>query len=148
MSFDVPPRVTPTCCLQMQVNQSVFLYFEGFEFDVAERPKWYVKGIVDSAGFPVEHVVEAKCCPFCGTKVPEIVKSNLGDLKIHKTGSGNDSGYRCGTCKKRNRECDCLPPEFHWAPANDPNLKSLKDTIDRHLLRVQQAKEDAIANGD
>ncbi len=45
-------------------------------------------------------------CPFCGSKLPEIVRVDRPKLRVH---SDMDGGYYCGTCKERNRNCKCLP---------------------------------------
>ena len=45
-------------------------------------------------------------CPFCGVKLPEVVRVVRAGLKVH---ADLDGGYYCGTCKERNMNCECLP---------------------------------------
>ena len=47
-----------------------------------------------------------KFCPFCGQKLPEIIRVERPELKIHLD---EDGGYYCRTCEERNMNCECYP---------------------------------------
>lgn len=54
---------------------------------------------------PVDH------CPFCGKKVPEVVKYSCPPPWIRII---SDGGYYCDTCGERLMSCGCSPPETLW----------------------------------
>jgi len=54
---------------------------------------------------PIEH------CPFCGKKVPEVVKNPCPPPWICFC---SDGGYYCDTCGERLHACGCAPAESLW----------------------------------
>lgn len=105
--------VTPRCCQEVQSHVTVYLQYrfdpERLEPVYDEPPTWHTRGW--DIGWEWPRSSPAKFCPHCGTAVPEIVKVDRSNRKVYTP----DDNY-CGTCKKRNRECACLPPEFEWGP--------------------------------
>lgn len=87
-----------------------FPLWAGIEFKYdSVKPEWHVDGFEpDHPGSKTS--VNATHCPFCGTSVPEIELNKKEKRKIHDSSDGN----YCDSCKKRNMECQCLPPQFRW----------------------------------
>lgn len=106
--------ITPNCCKEAKSN-AVILRGNEWKSDedvISIAPKWIVKIFEDEkCGYRLlETTVEAKFCPFCGKKLPDLELNYSIDLsKIYKF----DDNY-CANCNKRNSDCSCLQPEFKW----------------------------------
>ena len=123
--------ISPTCCEQMQTHLAVQLRIPYFRFIEGENAKPVWKLVLN---FEPDHVTEllrdkatgqlitaeladewavAAFCPFCATKIPEIVPAQPDPNK--KYCQVTDGGYYCNTCKERLNACTCYPPEHLWA---------------------------------
>jgi hypothetical protein len=67
--------------------------------DFAERRRW------------IQNRPKPKFCPYCGKKLPKMVKKDPQPERICKV---TDGGNYCDTCNERLRNCYCLPPEAAW----------------------------------
>jgi hypothetical protein len=106
--------ISTGCCKEAELHKSVYLYFkyspETFETPYEGRVPTWVVGGHDPSGLTA--VADAKCCPFCGAKTPEI-ELDTERIAIAKIHDSKDGDY-CVTCKERNMACSCLPPWFKW----------------------------------
>jgi len=91
----------PTCC-----NEAEYIY--AYTARIEDKPVW--RFLNKYTG----HVIYY--CPFCGSKLPDFVKSNrCKNFYIHDP----NSGFDCLTCKTpwwAMSECRCNPPEMAWRP--------------------------------
>lgn len=122
--------IHPNCCEQQRKTPSIYLNVD----DNSENPRWIVAAFTDTDNLKAKfngsklheiHVhsdlyetrITALFCPFCGTKVPEIIRREDFKSKICKP---ND-GY-CDTCTKRLSHCRCFPCEWNWQPKEVLNM--------------------------
>ncbi len=126
-------RQIPACCAMMLEQKSIVMaYRHGYPWipqepeknpDWAdEKPTWMIAckhtekvDKDDRRGYNGEiewdDFCEAFFCPFCGKKLPEIVKREAA--KIPKLLMKTD-GYYCRTCKERGENCFCAPLTECW----------------------------------
>ena len=115
--------VLPGCCEKSIAAKTPHLYLNYGE-DTGEpeiidnaKPEWrcpnlgyeWVMQLAGAGGYMVDYYkqdLSISFCPFCGQKLPNIVRVDRPELKVH---TDLDGGYYCGTCEERNRECECLP---------------------------------------
>jgi hypothetical protein len=117
-------HLTPNCCNTVEEFKTIFLRYKdkpNFKYDEVQdkvvgdgyhnqKPTWAIKAV--SNKFNCETWIDASFCPHCGKSVPDIEHNpDTKDVKF----ANNDDDY-CKTCKKRNMECECLPPWFKWRP--------------------------------
>jgi hypothetical protein len=108
---EVLKLVTPTCCDRAKYSGAIFIDCENL------KPFWAARGWHAVYMGTMRESVEF--CPFCGSKLPEIVPSRT-KKKVYKI---KYDGDYCGTCKKRSCECQCLPPAFRWKPKESDHGK-------------------------
>lgn len=84
----------PQCCDNEGLN-----WFAGDKYD-GIAPGWYLS----LKGKNPKNIL---FCPFCATKLPEVVLKKPSPQYVHVP----DGEDHCGTCKERNRNCYCFPPE-------------------------------------
>lgn len=116
-------HLTPKCCAAVEEFKTVFLsyrdepdfrYSDALDKVVGDgyksmKPDWTVKGISKN-GF--EEWTDAAFCPHCGSALPALERNPAAKGMRF---ANNDDDY-CATCRKRNRECACIPPWFAWRP--------------------------------
>jgi hypothetical protein len=104
---------TPKCCERVQKEKSVYIRVKGgyYGHNVNQNSpvEWVTNGWDEKLECNTE--VQANFCPFCGTKVPEIVRRKNSPSKVI---SISDGGYYCDTCEKRLDSCTCERIEFLW----------------------------------
>jgi hypothetical protein len=107
--------VTPKCCERAQKEKAVYLRvkdgYYGNNINRDSPVEWVTSGWADELNCQQE--VPANFCPFCGTKVPRIVKRKDPPEKVITV---SDGGYYCDTCKKRLNVCECECIEALWEP--------------------------------
>lgn len=118
MRFD--QFITTGCCDASSNMKAVNIGFpfikENWGKDIPykdQKPEWLIDAMTNNDDFASEARVIALFCPFCGTKVPNIILNP--DADKHLIHESTDGDY-CDTCNKRNGECNCTPPEFRWKP--------------------------------
>lgn len=108
--------LSPDCCQRIKETKVIFLHYFNDEVGDTirykeEKPEWAITG--RSNEFSCDTCYKIEFCPFCLEKLPEIIiNTKIKPEQLH-----DGDGYYCGSCKERVRECDCLPPEFKWKPA-------------------------------
>jgi len=112
--------VLPGCCERSIKARMPFLYLNYGTHLVEEdeenienaKPEWrcvnlgheWIMGLDGGDLSYYDLDLAMNFCPFCGSKLPEIVRVDRPELQVGKHGD-----YYCGTCDKRNRECECYP---------------------------------------
>ncbi len=99
MLSDKEPR--PGCCSKANTEDP---YRESWKLSAYisiyrenSKPEWIMAG--ESINF----------CPWCGKKLPELIKSETPPEPLCRV---TDGGYYCDTCGERLHGCQCHPP---WA---------------------------------
>lgn len=108
-------KISTGCCPESVKYKAIFLSYPlwaGINFTYKSvKPEWYIEAVDPEHGSGKSIV--AHHCPFCGSKVPKIeLNPKTKKLKIHDS---KDGDY-CVSCKQRNMECRCLPPQYRWRP--------------------------------
>lgn len=109
----------PTCCDQARWGPQ-FIVWTGTD----EKIGWF--NFVDCRDIHRRHenedgsplkpaLIKAEFCPFCGAKMPLVLKTNP-ELEVQKPGP---SELYCETCGERGQACECLPMEAQWAVIED-----------------------------
>lgn len=126
INFGKDSVVVPECCEAIKQTGNVYLDFDRDEgeyvtnFDKA--PTWHMghnpkmSGLVAMQYRDVQNYYrmlksfKVSFCPYCGAKLPEIVKVKSRFKKIY---TYDDT--HCGTCKERaGWGCECYPPTILW----------------------------------
>jgi len=110
--------VTPNCCERAKTERAVYLRVkDGYYGQNVNRDtpvEWVTSGwsmkLLDGQ---YQSEIPASFCPFCGKKLPEIVKRKDPPEKVITV---TDGGYYCATCKERLNACQCERIEALWEP--------------------------------
>jgi hypothetical protein len=102
----------PKCCLEIQNFCTVYASVDIYDTKDSSKEDacWKIQ-------YDFEHSLIKKSppspqyCPWCGTKLPELVRKKNPPTPICVV---NDGGYYCSVCKERLIACDCLSPEAAW----------------------------------
>lgn len=118
--------VYPDCCETARKSMTIRLRYLGDSYPSAKdendiesvvnaRPSWVLLGqnYEDGSGLDLPRYFEAKCCPFCSSKMPEIRLKKKEDMP-EKICRFSDGGYHCDCCGERLHACDCSPAWFCW----------------------------------
>lgn len=115
--------ISPACCEGSQRTRAVVMSFDDYE----KPPRWRLRVDSDHSTFghydsalakdeydwyvsqnPSKFVPAPTHCPFCGTKLPDIVKKAIAPQPLCRI---DDYGEGCDTCKEERIDCVCWPPE-------------------------------------
>lgn len=112
--------VLPGCCEKSFNAKMPYLHLN-FGPDTVEprtidkaKPEWrcasmhyeWVSQLTSDISTYYNSDLSVSFCPYCGHKLPGVVRIEHSDLKVH---SDLDGGYYCGTCDERNMNCECFP---------------------------------------
>lgn len=122
--------IVPNCCKEMKTHPVITLghnFAPSFEDDntpevvnqaLRDKPVWLVRFDNKIRNYTDPHreiscgslYREAICCPYCGSKMPDLEPNPKPPKKIVTT---NCNGY-CATCHERHMCCECWDSVFLW----------------------------------
>jgi hypothetical protein len=98
--------IIPGCCPPSQETGLISL-----QCGDDGNPRWVLSGSAQMEVPPFRFLKESpKFCPFCGKKLPTPMWRENPQSPIYTY----NGGYYCGTCRERNSNCTCWPPEERW----------------------------------
>ena len=104
--------VAPTCCAASRLCKAIVLEGGGAR---GKKPSWSIVLRYDIGDYrydpSIGQMAAPLYCPFCGAKLPEIVRKARPPSPIMRC---TDGGYYCDTCEERLQSCTCWPPWSGW----------------------------------
>jgi hypothetical protein len=115
----VPPCCTearryPTIVFAVRYGEEIPSNQATGRWEAAVHPRAVSEKAKDAAWY--ENYPEPKFCPFCGTRVPKMVRKDPPPTNICLV---QDGGYYCSTCKERLNDCVCDPLSSAFEPEHE-----------------------------